>query len=541
MPNSFHTSRSFAKLKKLSKALLIISLALVLACSDSKQKTNASTVVLGVTGDFDSLNELNAASSEALQAIQYLLFMSLITLDEQLQFAPQLAERWEFAPGDTLLTFHLRQDVKWSDGVPTTAHDVVFTYQLAIDTSVAYPAASRFDQTRKVEVLDDHTVRFHFKQAYADALFDVQMPILPKHVLEKIPRDKIAASEFNRKPVGNGPFQLVEWQANQRVVFEANPHYALGPPRCERLVFQIIPEESALLANLLTGAVDIAPALEPATIKQLTSGNARDDLEVVRYAGRNYSFLAWNNAHPLFTRRVRQAFTHAIDKTAIINTLFEGAAQPAIGPFLPFVWAYDDSLRDRAYDQAKAKQLLAEEGWKDFDNDGVLEKNGRKLEFAIKTNADSQLRRNIAVMVQAQLQKIGVAVKVEAVEWNLLLQQVFEQRDFDVLLSAWDADFAANPAPLWHSRAIADGYNLVSYRNAKVDSLLDAARVLVNRRAAAPLWKEFQRIIVADCPYTFLFAQERLAVVNPRVRNVKMDVRSYLANVAQWEVGRETD
>ena len=523
--------------------LLLLGLAFFAACSDSAQKQNAAndnTVVIGMTGDFDSFNELNAASSEALQAIQYLLFMSLTTLDENLQFAPQLAESWEFAPGDTLLTFHLRRDVFWTDGVPTTAHDVVFTYQLAIDTTIAYPAASRFDQTSRVEARDDYTVRFHFKQAYADALFDTQIPILPKHILEKIPRAEIQTSAFNRKPIGNGPFQLVEWQANQRAVFAANARYALGRPKLERIVFQIIPEESVLLAQLLAGDIDFAPALEPASYQRIAAGDSSTStMRAVRYPGRNYSFIAWNLARPRFTRRVRQALTLALDQQEIINTLLEGCAQPALGPLLPLAWAYDKTLRPHAVDLVRAKQLLAEEGWSELDREGFLMKNGRRLEFTIKTNADNQLRRDAAVMVQAQLQKIGVRVQVEALEWNLLLQQVFEQKDFDALLSAWDADFAVNPAPLWHSHAIEEGYNIVSYRNAKVDSLLDAARVLVDRRKAEPLWHEFQQIIIADCPYTFLFVPEKLAAFTPRLQNVKLDARSFLANVTQWQVARE--
>jgi len=526
-------------------------------CSKRETPKPGGTVIIGATGDFDSFNELNAADSDALQIIQYMLFMSLTTLDENLQFAPQLAASWEFAPGDTLLTFKLRQDVFWTDGVPTTAHDVLFTYQLAIDTTVAYPASSRFDQTRQVEVVDDHTIRFHFKQPYPDALFDTQMPVLPKHVLEKIPREKIAACEFNRKPVGNGPFKLAEWHASQRIVFEANPQYAWGRPKLDRVVFQIIPDETVLVTNLLTGKVDVVSSLSPLAFKQIErrakgegrrakSGGRIDGafaetdssffLQTIRYPGRNYSFIAWNNARPLLTPRVRQALTHAIDKQEIINTLLEGFAQPAIGPLLSFNWAYDRNLRDLPFDPATAKNLLQQEGWRDSNSDGILDRQGKKLELTLKTNADNQLRRDIAVMVQAQLKKIGVQAKIEAVEWNLLLQQVFEGRDFDGFISAWDADFAVNPTPLWHSAAIANGYNLVSYRRARVDSLLERARALADRRLAQPLWNEFQQLIVEDCPYTFLFTQERLAAAHHRVQGVKMDVRGWLVNVHKWEI-----
>src|SRR5574341_2428729 len=165
----------------LKRLLALCAMFMFLACRSQNQHAPlGGTVFIGVTGDFDSFNELNAADGEALQVIQYMLFMCLTALDENFQFAPQLAESWEFSPGDTVLTYHLRKDVLWTDGAPTTAEDVLFTYQLATNPVVAYPAATRFDQTGKVEILDEYTIRFHFKQPYPDALLDTQMPILPK-------------------------------------------------------------------------------------------------------------------------------------------------------------------------------------------------------------------------------------------------------------------------------------------------------------------------------------------------------------------------
>jgi peptide/nickel transport system substrate-binding protein len=124
-------------------------------------------------------------------------------------------------------------------------------------------------------------------------------------------------------------------------------------------------------------------------------------------------------------------------------------------------------------------------------------------------------------------------------EWNLLLEQVFTRKNFDALISAWDADFTVNPAALWHSSAIANGYNFVSYRHGRVDELLEKGRTLMDRRLAEPLWHEFQKIIVEDCPYTFLFVPERLAAVNSRVQGVKMDVRSHLANIHEWWIAEQ--
>ena len=494
------------------------------------------TILIGMKGDFDSFNELNASDSDALQVIRNLLFMSLTILDENLQFTPQLARSWKFSHADTILTFYLRKDVFWTDGEPTTAEDVLFTYKLATNPKVAYPASSRFDLTEKVEVLDDYTVRFYFKKPYPDALFDTQIPILPKHILEKLPPEKIPESEFNHQPIGNGPFQLVDWKANRHVIFEVNPKHALRRPYIDRVVFQIIPDETILLTNLLIGELDVVPSLTPLGFKRI---QAQNFLRGLRYEGRGYTCIGWNLAKPLFSRRVRQALTYAINKQEIIDTLLEGFAQPAHGPLLSFAWAYDKNLHDFPYQPDMARRLLNEAGWHDSDRDGILDKDGHSLEFTIKTNAGNQLRRDVAVMVQSQLKKLGIAVKVQTVEYNLLLNEVFERKDFDALILGWVAGFTVNPTDLCHSKAIENGYNFISYRNSRIDFLLEKGRTITQRNLARPYWYEFQKIIVEDCPYTFLFIQDQLAGINQRIHGVNMDVRGFLANITDWWIPKE--
>jgi peptide/nickel transport system substrate-binding protein len=499
------------------------------------QKVNGrgGTVVIGMKGDFDSFNELNASDSDAIQVINSLLFMTLTRLDEHLQVIPYLAESWKFSNSGKILTYFLRNDVIWTDGIPTTADDVLFTYQMAVNPDVAYPAASRFDFVERVEALNPHTVRFHFKKAYPDALLDTQIPILPRHAFDGIPPKQISQSDFNRRPVGNGPFKLLEWKANRHVIFECNPQFILERPSVDRVIFSVTPDDVTLLANLMTGAVDVAPSLSPQDFRKIQSVNS---LLGLRCSSRGYSFVAWNCAKPIFTRGVRRALTHAIDKNTIIATLIEGYAEPAVGPLMPYLWAYDKSLQDMRYDPELSKKLFDSEGWKDTDGDGILEKGKDKFVITITTNAESQLRKDAAVMIQAQLKKAGVKAEVRILEFNQLIDQVFGRKDFDALLSGWDADFAVNPKDLWHSDAVRDGYNFVSYRNPRVDSLIQMGRETTETRSAKPYWNEFQKIIVEDAPYTFLFIQDKLAAVNRKVKGVRMDVRGYLVNVAEWRI-----
>ena len=493
-------------------------------------------VVFGMKGDFDSFNEFNASDADALQVINNMLFMQLTRLNANLDFVPYLATEWTFENGGKSLTYTLREDVSWSDGQPTTAEDVLFTYEMSIHPDVAYPASSRFDMTEQVEVLDPYRIRFTFKKAYPDALFDTQIPILPKHVLEAIPPAEIAQSDFNRKPIGNGPFRLVEWKANRHAIFAANTEFAPGRPYLDQVVFTVVPDESVLLTNLLTGAIDVVPSLSSQDFQRIASDPS---VEGLKYDGKEYTFLAWNCANPVFTSGIRRALTHCIDKTELIATLMDGYAVPARGPLMPFTWAFDEAMEDLAFDPAAAGQLFSEEGWSDTDGDGFLDRADEAFRISILTNAGSQLHRDMAVMVQAQLRKAGIQASVEVVDFNLLIERVFVDKDFDVLLSGWETDFSVNPTDLYHSRAIEEGYNFVSYGNPRVDALLEQGREIADRSRARPVWKEFQRLILEEAPYTFLFLRDKLAGYRLRVRNIKMDVRGFLSSIQEWWIPEE--
>lgn len=499
--------------------------------SQSDSQKYGGTVVIGLKGDFDSFNEMNAADSDALQVIKYMLFMSLTRLDENLQFEPYLAKEWHFSDNDSVLTYHLRQDVTWTDGHPTTAKDVVFTYNLATNTDIAYPAASRFNLINHVEMKDDYTVQFHLKKPYPDVLYDTQIPILPKHILEDISPQEMADCKFNRNPIGNGPFKLAEWRANRHVIFEANKNHACGRPLLNRVVFSIIPDENVLLTNLGTAQIDIFPYLTPEFI-DLIKKNPQLKLET--YTRKNYAFIGWNCNR--FSEAVRRAFSLAINKKRIINTILSGFAKSAKGPFLPFSWAYDENLKDIPYDQDMAKKILHEQNWIDTNNNGILDKEGDELSLILKTNAGNQIRHDLAVMIQAHLSEIGVNVQIKILDWNLFIDQIFQQKNFDAVVLAWDSGFTVDPTPLWHSDSIENGYNFISYSNPTIDRLIEQARFSSSRQKARPLWSRFQEIIIRECPYTFLYIPENIVGINDKLRGYTFDARGFLSTIHQWYI-----
>ncbi len=502
--------------------------------NDGNINPSSQVAVIGLTSDFDTFLELGTANSDALHVIEEMLFLTLCELDEKLDLQPRLAKSWQTSADGKAVTFTLRDDVTWSDGQATTAEDVLFTYQLARHPQVAYTGRDRLAEVDTVIVIDSKTIRFNFKKSYPDALLDLQIPILPKHILALVPPEQIRQCAFNRQPVGNGPFVLKEWRANDRVVFAANDRYFGGRPKLDRVVFRIVPEETVLLAGVRTGEIDLLPYVAPNKISEIAHTS---ELRVIKYPDRGYSFLAFNLQRPIFAdRRVRQAISKAIHRRNLIEVLLNGNGRLIPGPIPPYFWAYDETLPTDVFNADAADELLNLAGWADRNEDGVREKGGQALTFTMKTNADNKLRSDALVMIQADLQKAGVQAQPELLEFGKLVEEVLQRRNFDTVLLSWKTGYAVDPSQVWHSEAIKNGYNLGSYSNPRVDSLLVAARQESDRAKAKPLWCAFQRLVAEDCPYVFLYNQENPAVVRQRLQNVKMDMRGYLINVEEWLV-----
>jgi len=509
-----------------------LTLLLLLSCQQ-QAPYRGGTVVIGLSGDIDSLNELTAADSDALQIIKDMLFMTLTRLDKNLQFTPYLAKSWRFSDDHQKITFHLRDDIYWSDGAKTTAKDVLFTYKTMVNPAVAYPAASRFELIKSVEKIDDVTIQFDLVHPYPDLLFDLQFPILPQHILGKLPANAILTSDFGRRPISNGPFVLDNWEANKAIYFSANKQFSPGAPFIDQVIFSILPEETVLTANLHTHDIDLIPRVSHQRLEQFAADTS---IRTKVFASNTFTFVGWNCNNPLLSKPMRIALSMAINKEEIINTLLQGYGKPALGPLTPMAWAFDSSLTDIEFNPHRAQQIFKEQGWTDSDGDGTLDKNNQDLRFSIAVNSAGRQHQDIAVMVQAQLKKVGVEMTINRLDWNLFIDQVIDQKKFDAVVMKWETDFTVNPTALWHSASIENSYNFVSYANPRVDSLIEQALHARDQASAKPLWREFQQTIIDDCPYTFLFIPDDIVAFNTRLTNADFDSRGFLANIQFWQI-----
>jgi peptide/nickel transport system substrate-binding protein len=493
---------------------------------------DGGTLVVGIRVDVDALNELVSTSAVAQDIID-LIFLRLTEYDEDLNIVPKLARSWEFSPDHRILTYRLRGDVRWTDGLPTTAHDVAYTFRLMTDPAVAYPGISDFDFVERVEVVDDTTINFIFKQPYADQLGDTRMIVLPKHHLEKVEPHEMKFADFNRRPVGNGPFILEEWRGQDRIILVPNEDYYLGRPHLDRVIFRVIPDETTRRVELETGGIDMLPTV-PTSDWDRWAGDER--IQLWKYPSRDYVYVGWNLRNPLFEdMRVRQALTMATDRQGIIDGLRFGLGELCTGPIVPTSWAYNPDIRPYPFNPQRARELLDEAGWRDRDHDGILDKDGRPFAFAMKIITDNRISEEISTVMQEEFKHLGIAMTIQSLEWNVFLKQT-QAKDFYACILAWRADFVINPTQVWHSKSIQGKYNYVSYANPEVDQLIERGRLTVDRQDAKQIWHRFQEIIAQEQPYTFLYVSQDCHAIDGRFRGVHMDIRGPYKNLHRWWV-----
>ncbi|MDX1673622.1 MAG: ABC transporter substrate-binding protein [Longimicrobiales bacterium] len=519
----------------------MLACALVIAaaaCGEPPSPPQGGTVVIAAGAELDFANPLVSVDAWTNEILRYVLFTPLIRYAPDLTFEPALAESWEME-GDTAVVFHLRRDVWWHDGRPTTAHDVLFTFDRAVDPATGFPNADYFAHWTGGVVLDSFTIRFRMRP-HAEPLGGWPFtPIVPEHLLDTIPPERLRQAAFNTDPVGNGPFRFVSHRPGDRWVFEANPEYpeALGgPPALDRLVWRVVPESAAQIAELRVGEADLALQPRPGTEEELAQ---HEGIRAVRKPSRNFSFIAWNGKRPpLDDARVRHALALAIDRQAILTGLRHGLGELGVGPVGPFHWAWADALEPLAFDPDSALAILDQAGIRDRDADDTLERaDGSDFAIELKLVAGRELSRDVAEAVRSDLAAIGIDATTRATEMTTLFSDVTSpDRRFDAALLGWTADFRLDLRDLFHSGSLDGPYQFASYGNAEVDSLMDAAVRIPDRSASGPIWTRIQEVLLAEQPWTLLYYQTDVFLARERVRNLDMDIRGALVHVADWWV-----
>lgn len=484
----------------------------------------------------DTLNHITA--TDAYEArINGFIYESLIDRDnETLDFIPKLATDWEISDDKLTFTFHLRHDVKWHDGVPFNADDVIYSYEQIQNPKVDAPHLRvYYKDIKKVEKLDDYTVRFTYARPYFKALeFCGGIPIVAKHIFDD-------GKDFNtnpagRHPIGTGPYKFVRWDTNKKIVLEKNAEYwdQRKYPHLKGILFKIINDDSVALQELKKGELDIASLRPIQWMRQTDSEKFKKEFIRHEYYAPGYRFIGWNLRRPYFQdKKVRKALTMLVNRQAIVDKLEFGLGKVISGPFFFQAYEYNQKVDPLPYDPEGAKKLLDEAGWTDHDGDGIRDKDGVPFHFTFLIPSGARFYERLATIMKEDFSKVGLDMEIRTMEWAAFIGRV-NGRDFDATSLGWSFGFDEDPYQVWHSSQAKEGSNFVGFENAEADKIMDEARLTFDKDARAKLYHRFHEIVADEQPYTFLYTGEALVVRSERFKNVKV-YRGGL-DVLEWRV-----
>ncbi len=531
-------------------AVLVGATALGLAACESAPPCvgDCAAAVVTTGADADAIVPL-FSSTNIGQAVGHQLFLKLADLGLELNtvgddgFVPALAESWTF--DDSLTTsFRIHPDARWHDGVAVTAADVAFTYDLYTDSAIAATAGPLLEAIESVTAADERTVVFHFSRSYPEQFYDAvyHLYIMPRHLLDTIPRARLGTHEFLRNPIGSGPYRFVAWQPNTTIELRADSSFFLGAPGIARLIWRITPDYTASIAQLAAGDADIIEAVIGRD--NIERVHELEHIRLYEYGSILYAYLGFNlrasgdrtRPNPLFAdRAMRRAVSLAIDRDAIVAAVFGEWGQVPGGPTTPVTSIWDPDRRQLPYDSAAARRVLSDLGWRDTDGDGIRERAGERLSFELIYSSTSQVREQAAVIMEQQLRAVGIEVRITPVEFNAFVDRGGQGR-FDAMVGMWGTDVTPSAIrELWSSAAIG-GFNYGEYRSAAFDSLLQAAATEWDAGRAQALWGEAMTVINEDAPGVWLFTPTTIAGVHERFDNVTIRSDQWAATLWTWRV-----
>jgi peptide/nickel transport system substrate-binding protein len=482
-----------------------IIVTLLTGCRVGSEATPPSDyLVIGIESHPSHLDPRYATDANSAR-ISSLVYSSLLRLDGKARLVGDLTEQWTMIDAQTY-DFQIRSGITFHDGRALTARDVKYTYDSIMDSRNRSPKRGPLRVLKSVEQLGTQQIRFHLSEPHAPFLEHCTIGIVPAE------NGTSVENGSNQVPPGSGPFALTGINPGEKVSLKANSSYWEGKPRLAGVVFQIVPDAIVRVLEFKKGTIQLLQNdIEPDTLPWLEKNT---DAFVETHPGTTFQYIGINLTHPILKHRdVRQALAHAIDRDGIIRHILKDQVTAANGLLSPLNWAHNDSVPHWPFDPGKAQRLLDRAGYPDPDGDGPRPRF--KLSFKT-TNID--LRRRIAETLKEQLSRVGVELEVRSYEWGTFYSDI-KKGNFHLYSLAWvgiaDPDVYYN---IFHSSSVPpSGDNRGSYRNTRVDHLLEQGRRESDPRRRKALYQEVQQIIHEDLPYIPLWWVKNVVVRKPQV------------------------
>lgn len=506
------------------------------AAAEAGSTGGEKVITMAQTGDWDTFMPINTTNAGADNVIE-LMFDRLMVINTDGTFGPRLAESWESNEAQDKITYHLNENAKWQDGEPVTAEDVVYSAQVASSSEYSYLRRIRMqyfagtDETGcetgtdsiEVAALDDHTVEFTLKDpmdpAIIYALVNRDFFIMPKHLLDSISDADLVNDAFWQKPIGSGPCIFDSMESGVSIEFKANKDYYLGAPDFDRLVFKKV-QSSNLLSGLMSGDIDVLSGNSQIPLADWEAAKNTQGIVTKSVPTFAYQYMAMNTARDYLTEDVRHAISLAINRQVIVDQLLQGEARIAIGPLAEDHPYFDEKLLPIEYDPEKAKSMLEAAGWD----------SNRELQVLVSTG--NEVREKSAILIQQDLQKIGIKTKIQTLDFPTLLTNA-RNGDYDLCFigSAGSVD------PSESVPNVTAGYmnNFAQLSDPTLGQIGESGAKEITFEARKKIYDQYQEELFKQMPMAFLYHTNDLFAYNEKLENVREGAIDYNINKNVWE------
>lgn len=506
------------------------------AAAEAGSTGGEKVITMAQTGDWDTFMPMNTTNAGADNVIE-LMFDRLMVINTDGTFGPRLADSWETNEAQDKITYHLNENAKWQDGEPVTAEDVVYSAQVASSSEYSYLRRIRMqyfagtDETGcetgtdsiEVAALDDHTVEFTLKApmdpAIIYALVNRDFFIMPKHLLDSISDADLVNDAFWQKPIGSGPCIFDSMESGVSIEFKANKDYYLGAPDFDRLVFKKV-QSTNLLSGLMSGDIDVLSANSQIPLADWEAAKNTQGIVTKSVPTFAYQYMAMNTARDYLTEDVRHAISLAINRQVIVDQLLQGEARIAIGPLAEDHPYFDEKLLPIEYDPEKAKSMLEAAGWD----------SNRELQVLVSTG--NEVREKSAILIQQDLQKIGIKTKIQTLDFPTLLTNA-RNGDYDLCFigSAGSVD------PSESVPNVTAGYmnNFAQLSDQTLGQIGESGAKEITFEARKKIYDQYQEELFKQMPMAFLYHTNDLFAYNEKLENVREGAIDYNINKNVWE------
>ena len=506
------------------------------AAAETGSTGGEKVITMAQTGDWDTFMPMNTTNAGADNVIE-LMFDRLMVINTDGTFGPRLAESWETNEAQDKITYHLNENAKWQDGEPVTAEDVVYSAQVASSSEYSYLRRIRMqyfagtDETGcetgtdsiEVAALDDHTVEFTLKDpmdpAIIYALVNRDFFIMPKHLLDSISDADLVNDAFWQKPIGSGPCIFDSMESGVSIEFKANKDYYLGAPDFDRLVFKKV-QSSNLLSGLMSGDIDVLSGNSQIPLADWETAKNTKGIVTKSVPTFAYQYMAMNTARDYLTEDVRHAISLAINRQVIVDQLLQGEARIAIGPLAEDHPYFDEKLLPIEYDPEKAKSMLEAAGWD----------SNRELQVLVSTG--NEVREKSAILIQQDLQKIGIKTKIQTLDFPTLLTNA-RNGDYDLCFigSAGSVD------PSESVPNVTAGYmnNFAQLSDPTLGQIGESGAKEITFETRKKVYDQYQEELFKQMPMAFLYHTNDLFAYNEKLENVREGAIDYNINKNVWE------